>query len=135
MKTFVLIFFALAVFAPISISAQSATHLPSAYVLSIDVRSDTDSFTTYKVTLRSGRANRVLPTSEVGRYSLISFNRPKDLLWAGCADNYRLVARTTTTRSSTTTQDESDPEHAAAGVVFNERQAGKPFNLTIRCSK
>src|SRR5688572_6773550 len=98
----------------------SQAQLPSTYTLSINIRSDADSFTTYEVTRISGNQRMKLRGSEIGQYSLINFNRPKDILWAGCPSGYELTRRTSTTRSHTFTGNESDPRHADAGVEFNE---------------
>jgi hypothetical protein len=125
------------VFFTVSLVVTATLHaqLPARYTLSINIRSDADSFTTYDVVLSSGKSRTKLRGFDVDKYSLISFNRPKDLLWAGCADGYRLLTRTTTTASSILTQDASDPEHAPAGIEFNERRAGTLHNLTIRCAR
>lgn len=98
----------------------------SSYSLSISVASDRDSFTNYSVSLtRSGVAT---PINHLvaNRYSLISFNTPKDILWAGCAEGYRMTGATSKTGDHIL----RDPT-LGASITFSNR---RNYNLTISCS-
>jgi len=110
--------------------AQNTTALPNDYTLSINVESDRDSFTNFTFSLlKSGKVTPI-PYNEVSRYSLITFNRPKDILWAPCAEGYRLSKAT----SKSGTHIIHDPI-IGAGIVFSERRSYKTYNLTIFCFK
>lgn len=111
-------------------NAQNSGVPPNSYSLSIDVRSDKDSFTTYAVSLlTSGKATRIR-RNELNRYSLITFNHPKDILWAGCANGY-IVAKAT---SRTGAEVINDPD-IGGGIVFSESRRYRTYNLTISCTK
>lgn len=110
--------------------AQNSGRLPNNYSLSIDVRSDSDSFTTYRVFLLKSGKTTPISRNEINHYSLITFNRPKDILWAGCANGYKVAKAT----SRTGAQIINDPV-IGAGIVFSENRRYKTYNLTISCTK
>jgi hypothetical protein len=114
---------------------QSQSRLATGYTLSVDVHSNKESFTTYAVFWVSGRKKTKLSKSYVERYIMVFFNTPKDVLWLGCADGYRLNGSSSRTGSQLMWLDEADKEHWPAGVLFDGHFSGEVFNLTITCSK
>jgi hypothetical protein len=113
--------------------AQNMSTLPNNYTLSINVESDRDSFTNFTVSLLKFSKATAIPHNEVSRYSLISFNRPKDILWASCAEGYRLTKATSKTDARVFRMDASDPT-SNAGIEFSERRNYSTYKLTIICS-
>lgn len=103
------------------------------YSLSINVASDRDSFTTYTVFLTGSGSAKSITNSVANRYSLISFNTPKDVLWASCANGYRITRATSATGTRVIRMDASDPE-ATAGIEFSERRPNRTYNLSIVCA-
>ena len=103
------------------------------YSLSINVASDRDSFTTYAVFLIASGPAKPITNSVANRYSLISFNTPKDILWASCATGYRITRATSATGTRVIRMDASHPE-ANAGIEFSERRPNRTYNLTIVCA-
>jgi hypothetical protein len=103
------------------------------YSLSINVASDRDSFTNYTVSLIRSGAAKPITNSVASRYSLISFNTPKDILWASCANGYRITRATSTTGTHVLRMDASDPE-SNAGIEFSERRPYRTYNFTISCA-
>lgn len=112
---------------------QNTTTLPNNYTLSIKVGSDRDSFTSFRVSLLNVGKDTPIPPNEVSRYSLVTFNRPKEILWASCADGYRLTKATSKTGTRVFGMDASDPT-SNAGIEFSDGRNINTYNLTIFCS-
>lgn len=117
------------------LAAQTRPKLPKRYMLSVDVRSNKESFTSYTVSLVAGKKTTKLSRSAAKHYGSVFFNRPKDVIWVGCVGKYLLKRSSSRTGSQLMWQDETDKEHWATGVLFEDNFAGEIFNLTITCSK